>query len=120
VKRYTPQEANDLLPFIAPALVELREKTEQAAAIARTVKQAAATNGGSHRREEWATLMSRVQELMERVAGWDVQIRDIATGLVDFPTKISGSDAFLCWRLGEPEVAYWHAADEGFSGRRPL
>ncbi len=120
MKRYTVEEANELLPYLAPALVELREKSEHAATIGRSVKQAAATNGGSHRREEWATLMTRVQELMARIAGWDVQVRDVSTGLVDFPAEIHGREAFLCWRLGEPEVAYWHGTDEGFSGRRPL
>jgi hypothetical protein len=47
-------------------------------------------------------------------------LRDVATGLVDFPARIDGEDAWLCWRLGEPEVAYWHPRTSGFSDRRPL
>ncbi len=64
--------------------------------------------------------MARVQELVERIQQWHIELRDIDTGLVDFPTVIQGEEAYLCWRLGEPEVAYWHRRDEGFINRRPL
>jgi hypothetical protein len=57
---------------------------------------------------------------MDRIQAWDIEIRDLASGLVDFPTEIDGVEGFLCWRLGEPEVGYWHPRGEGFGGRRPL
>jgi hypothetical protein len=41
-------------------------------------------------------------------------------GLVDFPTIVDGRRAFLCWKLGEAEVSYWHELDAGFAGRQPL
>ena len=47
-------------------------------------------------------------------------MRDISQGLADFPAIIDGQEAWLCWRLGEPEVAYWHPTDTGFANRRPL
>ncbi len=119
-KTYTLQEANALLPFLAPALVELREGYEEATRITTAVGVAAASNGWSHEREEWSRKLARVQELIERLRDWNVALRDIDTGLVDFPTIMDGRDAFLCWRLGEPQVAFWHAAGEGFSGRHPL
>ena len=118
-KIYTVEEANGLLPYLAPTLVELREKFEEAEKIRGLVAQAAATNGGSTDRDKWSRTMARVAELLERLEEWEVQLRDIATGLVDFRTVIDGDDAWLCWRLGEPEIAFWHS-DEGFAGRRPL
>ena len=57
---------------------------------------------------------------MEKIAEWGLLLRDIETGLVDFPAVIDGQAAYLCWRLGEPRVAYFHLADDGFQGRRPL
>ena len=119
-KRYTVEEANALLDYLAPTLVELREKFEEAAQIRVAVARAAASNGGSGDREPWARTLARVDELFERLQDWEVELRDIATGLVDFPATIEGRDAYLCWRLGEPEVAYWHSPDDGFRGRRPL
>ena len=119
-KLYTPEEANALLPYLAPTLVELREKSESAARIRETVAHSAATNGGSAKREEWSRTLARVGELVQRIQDWDLQLRDIGTGLVDFPSMVHGQEAWLCWRLGENEVSYWHPRDEGFGGRRPL
>ena len=49
-----------------------------------------------------------------------ITLRDIPSGLLDFPALVSGRQVWLCWRLGEDDVAFWHAHDEGFAGRRPL
>jgi hypothetical protein len=119
-KPYTLDEANELLPFLAPALVELRERYEQAVKIRALVGAAAASNGWSEERESWARTLARVDELIERIQQWNVILRDISTGLVDFPAFVNGQDAYLCWRLGEPEVSFWHPATDGFSGRTPL
>ena len=119
-KRYTVAEADALLPYLAPALVELRERSEEAALIKEKMDAAAASNGGSSERERWAKVLARVDELFDKLEAWGVELRDLETGLVDLPTVIEGRDAYLCWRLGEPNVAYWHSPDDGFRGRRPL
>jgi hypothetical protein len=119
-KKYTVEEANALLPYLSPTLVELREKFEQAARVRAMIAQLAARNGGSPKNEEWRTTLARVAELITRLEEWEIELRDVDTGLIDFPTTIEGEDAYLCWRLGEPDVAYWHTVDGGFAGRRPL
>ena len=119
-KLYTVAEANELLPYLAPTLVELREKLEEAQKIRGAVGQAAASNGWSHHRDDWSATLARVSELVERLQEWQLELKDISMGLVDFPAEIDGEEALLCWRLGEPEVAHWHRPDEGFAGRHPL
>ena len=47
-------------------------------------------------------------------------LRDIEQGLIDFPGTRDGKEVFLCWRMGEDAVNYWHDPDTGFAGRRPL
>ena len=49
-----------------------------------------------------------------------VIVKDLDTGLVDFPALRDGEEILLCWRLGEDEVAYWHGLEEGFAGRKRL
>ena len=120
MKLYTVEEANALLPYLAPTLVELREKFELAEVARENVAQAAAGNGWSEKRERWSETMARVAELMERLSEWEIELRDVATGLVDFPATVHGEEAYLCWRLGEPEVAWYHSRSEGFGGRRRL
>ena len=117
---YSVGDANELLPYLSPALVELREKFEEAARIRAVIAQASMTNGGSQNREEEQRILGRVAELLDRLREWEIELRDVSTGLVDFPTVIDGERAWLCWRLGEPEVNYWHGVDEGFVGRRPI
>lgn len=52
---------------------------------------------------------------------WSVALRDIESGLIDFPALAGGRHVWLCWRLGEPtEIAWWHEHEAGFAGRRPL
>ena len=50
----------------------------------------------------------------------EIVLRDIATGLLDFPAVVDGREAWLCWRLGEPAVSFWHRQDQGFDARRPI
>lgn len=119
-KRYSVAEANALLPYLAPTLIELRDKAEEAARINRAIAEASSSNGGSPEREKWTRVLARVSELIERLDEWQIELRDLESGLVDFPSVLEGSDAYLCWRLGEPEVAHWHSPEDGFQGRRPL
>ena len=62
----------------------------------------------------------RLQGFVRELENLGVSFKDPGKGLVDFPTVIDGKDAWLCWRLGEPEVGYWHPLDGGFLSRRSL
>lgn len=119
-KVYTVDEANALLPHLAPTLIELRAGSDEALRIKEAMDKAAITNGGSSKGEKWRKKLARIQELIDRLNEWEIELRDLESGLVDFPSEIAGRPAYLCWRLGEPEVAHWHSPDDGFQGRRPL
>ena len=60
-----------------------------------------------------ATLVAEVQEL-------GVEVKDLSTGLVDFRALREGREVYLCWRVGEPRVEWWHPLEGGFSGRQKL
>jgi len=47
-------------------------------------------------------------------------IKDLDVGLVDFPTLFRGEEVYLCWKLGEPAIEFWHGTQEGFAGRKPI
>ena len=119
-KVWTVEEANALLPHLAPALVELRDKLESSVEIRVAITRGASSNGGSTKRDKWNRTLARVQALLERLEEWPIELKDPSVGLVDFPTIIEGRDAYLCWKLGEPEVGYWHFVEDGYGGRRPL
>ena len=127
---FTATEANEALATVRP-LVERMVERHRAfrEAVERRDALSAATGGnggGFHPRvpgeldaaveAETAAFSSVVGELTEL----GVQVKDPATGLVDFPSLRDGEEILLCWLLGEDEVAWWHTLDGGFAGRQPL
>ncbi len=61
-----------------------------------------------------------MRRLLETLEQSGIVLRDIDRGLVDFPSMMDGREVYLCWELGEEEVAYWHELDGGYVGREPL
>jgi hypothetical protein len=64
--------------------------------------------------------IDRLNEFGDELRRLGLELKDPAVGLVDFPTQIEGRDAYLCWKLGEGDIAYWHELDAGFAGRQSL
>jgi hypothetical protein len=65
-------------------------------------------------------LVDQMQAAVLQLDGWSIQLRDIQTGLIDFPALAAGRPIWLCWRLGEPRVMWWHEVTEGFDSRRRI
>ena len=69
------------------------------------------------RRDEAA---SRLRDRIEAVLETGCLVKDLEIGLVDFPTLFRGVEVYLCWKLGESGITFWHGVDEGFRGRKPI
>jgi hypothetical protein len=65
-------------------------------------------------------VVDQMQASVARLDGWSITLRDIQTGLIDFPALVNGRQIWLCWRLGEADIDWWHSVDEGFAGRRRI
>ena len=144
---YTLDRANDRLAELTPVLEALREQRLEVIALrdrlAVARREQGAVTGGrgatggrndpavdappGSTLETPRVLALRIQGTIDRMQGgvtrlddWSIQLRDIETGLVDFPALVSGRAVWLCWRLGEPEVAWWHELSAGVAGRRPI
>lgn len=78
------------------------------------------TNGGDPAGSAWAQVSDRVTEELEWFDQRSITIKDIEQGLIDFPAVIDGQEVLLCWKDGEPEVAFWHTLTSGIAGRKPL
>jgi hypothetical protein len=127
---FTPEEANEALAAVRPLaeqLVAHRRALAHAQARRAELAEQIAGNGGGIPPSELAEAAQDVEEHAARVAlcireigALGGQVKDLDEGLVDFPARRGDEDVLLCWKLGEDEVSYWHGADEGFAGRRPL
>lgn len=65
-------------------------------------------------------MIDQMQAAVARIDELGITLRDIETGLIDFPALANGRQIWLCWRLGEDDIGWWHELSEGFSGRRAL
>ena len=129
-RAFTPEEANAALAEVRPLverMVAAREalldaQRRQAQLVARV-----ASNGGGLSPPDVSAVAAEVQQagtelvaVLEELERLGVQVKDLDRGLVDFPCVHRGGIVMLCWELGEDEVAFWHGADEGYAGRKPL
>ena len=125
---YEVETANRMLPLvraIAADIVGEFRRLRTAGREHRDIEARDTTIGGESTRLQ--TLKARIDACSQRVEGYlleleelGLEIRDLESGLIDFPTLIQGEPAYLCWKLGEEEVLWWHAAGQGFAERRPI
>jgi len=64
--------------------------------------------------------VERLNEFAQELADLGVELKDPNIGLVDFPTLVDEREAYLCWKLGEPEVGFWHELTAGVQGRQSV
>jgi hypothetical protein len=129
-RHFTPEEANATLEQVRPLVEELvdhRQSQQRAHGELRELEAKIAGNGGEIDAQQLANLAEAVDrarvgiaQCVNRIHGLGAIVKDLDSGLVDFPARHAGEEVLLCWQLPEPEVAYWHGLDEGFAGRKPL
>ena len=124
-------EAEELLPMIATALVVAREHKQEMDRLDRDLSQAAAKImmlGGwlpPHRELAEKRLLreqakEKITQAVNEIHETGCVVKDLDEGLVDFPSLRDGQEVYLCWKLGEEHIGYWHGLTEGFAGRKPL
>ena len=117
---YTLDRANDRIPDLEEMLTLLRAQRDELRDLKATFDAAASGDEGRRLRLRMQGLVDQMQATVARIDGWGITLRDIDTGLIDFPALVNGRQVWLCWQLGEGPVEWWHELDTGFSGRRPL
>ena len=65
-------------------------------------------------------LAETIQATLDRIHSTGCLVKDLEKGLLDFPAILDNEEVYLCWRLGEDRIRFWHRHHEGFAGRKPL
>ena len=130
MRHFTPEEATAELDHLRPLVEQLvAERKEHAEALERQeeLEGKIRGNGGGIPPAELASataevdaLARRLAHLVDEIGSHGAQVKDLDTGLIDFPALRHGETVLLCWQLGEDEIAWWHTVEDGFDGRRPL
>jgi hypothetical protein len=129
-KRFTLIEAESLLPEVDTLIREAVSLKTQYLEVEQALdlfSQRVAMQGGVvvdrefvlGRRVQRDRLGERLKGAIEKILEFGCLIKDLDIGLVDFPTLFRGQEVYLCWKLGESGIRFWHGVDEGFSGRKP-
>jgi hypothetical protein len=124
-------EAQTLLPVLEALLRRAQAAARRAEALEREMselQQSIFLSGGMHvdvaaaarRRAQRDKAEQEAKDTLGEIDAIGVRVQNLAAGLLDFPCVVEGRTVLLCWRLGEPAIAYWHAEGDGVSGRRPV
>jgi len=128
---FTLTQAEELLPRVESAIREaitLKAEYDQAEAEWQSFSQRLMVTGGMQvdrprfmeqkkRREAGAI---ELKDCIERVQEFGCVVKDLEIGLIDFPSLFNGQEVYLCWKLGESGIQFWHGVQEGFRGRKAI
>jgi hypothetical protein len=130
-KFFTLQQAEKILSDVEPAIreaISAKAECERAESEWQTVSERVSALGGM--RVDRARMMEQknqreaaaraLQQAIEKVHQFGCLVKDLDIGLIDFPTLFQGEEVYLCWKLGEQGIQFWHGVSEGFRGRKPI
>jgi hypothetical protein len=128
---FSLRDAERLRVEIEPILIEaiesrrkLNEIDEELGKLAERAQQSGglmiAHDKAARQRLEHNRLAGAIQTALEKIPANGCVVKDLEVGLLDFPARINGEPVYLCWRLGEDRIRFYHAQDEGFAGRKPI
>jgi hypothetical protein len=131
MKIFTLEEANALLPVVESLLdraIRAKEEAERLEGEMQLLRQRIFLAGGmtmdvggvQRNRKDTEAHLQTAKDALGEIDAIGVQIKDLDTGLLDFPTRVDGELVLLCWRRGETRIEYWHTVEAGFRGRQPL
>ena len=127
---FTIEQANAMLPLVRAITTDLsnlaRDVVERRHRLA-MIADGRELKSGDPYADELAQMKAelerdahRLRDYVEELQELGVEPKGAMEGLVDFPSQQDDRVVYLCWRLGEPEVLFWHETEAGFSGRQPL
>jgi len=130
-KYFDRHEAEELLPAIQQFLEEARKQKQALDSVTSDISNASLRImmlGGSlppfselnHKKSQREKIAEQLSRTVDEIQQTGCVVKDLDTGLVDFPSLRRGEKVYLCWKLGEERIGYWHGIEEGFAGRKPL
>jgi len=131
MKTFTLDEAQSLLPVLESLLKRAIEGKREAEEVESGLSELARriyVSGGmrvdvgkvAKLRAEMETHLQRVRESISEIDSIGAQVKDIDTGLLDFPYRLDDQVVLLCWRMGEASIEHWHTVESGFKDRQPV
>ena len=122
-KLFTLQEANTFVPQLldlVPKIQKLSISLSNDFPDIKNAREKAKWNGGSEQGVGYLAAVLKYNNFMLKIEEIGCEVKGIREGLVDFPSIREGKEVYLCWRMPEKEILFWHDLNTGFAGRKPL
>ncbi len=131
MKFFTLEEAQLLLPILNSLLARAvagKREAERLEDELGQLRQRIFLAGGmsvdlafvARNRSEFKAELGKAKDAAAEIDAIGVHVKDLDTGLLDFPCRVDGEVVLLCWKMGEPRIEFWHTQEAGFGGRQPL
>jgi hypothetical protein len=131
MKTFSLEEAQSMLPVLETLLrraIDAKATAERLEVELQGLSQRIFFSGGMtvdtaqvrRSRAEQRAAVQQAKDAVEEIDAIGVQVKDLETGLLDFPCQLGEEIVLLCWKLGEAKIAHWHTMEAGFQGRQPL
>jgi hypothetical protein len=128
---FSLEQAHRMLPLVEQSVrdaIALKAQYQHADEALKDVTRKVMASGGmqldrahvGQLRQERDAAAQRLQSALDNIHEHGCLVKDLDIGLLDFPTMYRGREVYLCWRLGETKIEFWHGTDEGFRGRKPI
>lgn len=128
---FTLQQAEQLLPEVESAIrdaITLKSEYQQAEEEWQNFTRRVMMLGGvqvdrsriREQKDRRQAVANQFNEVLEKIHEFGCVVKDLDVGLIDFPTQFRGEEVYLCWKLGESGIRFWHGTHEGFRGRKPI
>ncbi|MCX7700580.1 MAG: DUF2203 domain-containing protein [Gemmataceae bacterium] len=128
-KYFTREQANAMLPLVRSIVTDICDLAQRIEQRRRRLQQSQATGRSGlaftdaqleEEQAAWERETEQFKECVDELTRLGVELKDPMIGLVDFPCWRDGREVYLCWKLGEAEIGWWHELHTGYAGRRPL
>jgi hypothetical protein len=119
-RTFTREEARAMLPELRDRLPRLRDARATLIAASHRIEEAVAADGGGVAGSDALQAQFTLRAELIWLSDQGILLREPGAGLVDFPGELDGEPVYLCWVLGEDDVAFYHATNTGYSSRKPL
>ena len=120
---FSLEEANAALDIIRPMMAEIQSLRSNILAHQPEIWPAierSAGNGGNPTLSKLVKDFQRLDDLLHHILATGAQVKDINTGLLDFPAWRNDHEVYLCWKFGEGKIEFWHEIEAGFAGRQSI
>ena len=121
-KYFTLDEANSHVPQLLrdiPLIQELAQGLNKFPDVKKAWEKAK-FNGGSSQGTAYLSVALKINNLVEGIESKGIILKGLMDGLVDFPAIREGREVYLCWKIPEQKIEYWHDVNAGFAGRKPI